>query len=73
MSQEHELDVRSLDITQRFTAIFAKLGELPEGDTLLLINDFEPVPLFAALDNQGYNCQSLQVTDAEWHVKITRR
>ncbi|MDO8691143.1 MAG: DUF2249 domain-containing protein [Dehalococcoidia bacterium] len=73
MAKEHELDVRSLDITQRFSAIFGKLGELPEGDTLLLINDFEPVPLFAALDNQGYTCQSHQVNGAEWHVKITRR
>ncbi len=73
MAKEHELDVRSLDMAQRFTAIFGKLEELPEGDTLLLINDFEPVPLFAALDNKGYACQSLQVNDVEWHVKITRR
>ena len=73
MGQDHELDVRSLAMTQRFSAIFGKLEELPEGDTLLLINDFEPVPLFAALDNKGYACQSLQVNEVDWHVKITRR
>lgn len=73
MAQEHMLDVRSVDITQRFSTIFGKLGELPAGDSLLLINDFEPVPLFGALDNRGFSYQSSQVSDVEWHIKITRR
>lgn len=73
MAQEHTLDVRSVDITQRFPTIFGKLGELPAGDTLLLINDFEPVPLFGALDNRGYSYQSRQVSEAEWHIKISKR
>ncbi len=73
MAQEHQLDVRPLDFMARFSAIFGKLEELPPGDSLLLINDFEPVPLFGALDNRGYSYESQQVAETEWHIKISRR
>lgn len=73
MADEQQLDVRSLDITQRFSTIFAKLEDLPPGESLLLINDFEPVPLYAALDNRGYTYVSRQVSDVEWHIRITKR
>ena len=73
MAGEQQLDVRALDITQRFSAIFGKLDELAAGDSLLLINDFEPVPLFATLDNRGYTYISRQISGAEWQIRITKR
>lgn len=73
MGQEHRLDVRSLIIPQRFSAIFGKLEELAEGDTLLLINDFEPLPLFGELQRRGCVYESRQVGQSEWHINIKRK
>ncbi|MDP2727943.1 MAG: DUF2249 domain-containing protein [Dehalococcoidia bacterium] len=72
MAQEYRLDVRSLLIPQRFPTIFGKLGELAEGDSLLLINDFEPAPLFSELKSRGYSYESHQIGQSEWHIKIIK-
>lgn len=72
MPQQHQLDVRPLDIPDRFNAIFGKLDELARGDTLLLINDFEPVPLFGEMQNRGYTYEKQQKGPSEWHIKISK-
>ncbi|HLB12712.1 MAG TPA: DUF2249 domain-containing protein [Dehalococcoidia bacterium] len=72
MGQEHQLDVRPLTLPQRFSAIFAKLDELGAGDSLLLFNDFEPLPLFSELERRGYTYESRQTGETEWHIKIDK-
>ncbi len=72
MGQEHRLDVRPLSIPERFKAIFGKLDEVPAGDSLLLINDFEPVPLFGELSQRGCTYESRQLGPSEWHIKISK-
>lgn len=37
--------------------IMQKVKELPDGKTLLLVNNFEPVPLIHILVKKGYTCQ----------------
>lgn len=73
MGQELNLDVRPLDFSERFTAIFGKLGEMAADDRLLLVNDFEPVPLFGELESRGYAYESNQVAPTEWHILISKR
>ncbi len=72
MGQEHQLDVRPLMLPQRFSTIFAKLDELGAGDSLLLVNDFEPLPLFSELERRGYTYESRQTGATEWHIKICK-
>jgi len=73
MSQDsvRELDVRDVD-GEPFGAIITALGELPADGRLLLINSFEPVPLYDVLDERGFDHETEQVTENEFHVTIER-
>lgn len=68
-SEVRELDVRDLD-EPPFGRIMSALGELGSDETLLLINSFEPAPLYDVLEEQGFTHESEQVGEDEWHVRI---
>jgi uncharacterized protein (DUF2249 family) len=63
------LDAREID-GEPFGAITAALDDLAPAGTLLLINSFEPVPLYDVLDRRGFVHETTQVDEAEWHVEI---
>lgn len=65
----HTLDAREVD-GEPFGAISDALAELDEGETLLLINGFEPEPLYAVLEDRGFAYDTEQVADDEYHVHI---
>jgi len=46
--------------------------DLELGQTLLLVNSFEPVPLYDVLSNRGFDHETTQVSETEWHVEITQ-
>jgi uncharacterized protein (DUF2249 family) len=73
MATEHTLDVRPLELIQRFGTIFEKLSQLGAEDSLLLVNDFEPLPLYGELGKQGFQYESRQVAEGEWHITIKRK
>jgi uncharacterized protein (DUF2249 family) len=64
------LDAREID-GEPFGEIMAALEELPAGETLLLVNSFEPQPLYDVLDRRGFAHETERVDDEEWHVSIT--
>jgi uncharacterized protein (DUF2249 family) len=64
------LDARGID-GEPFGEIMAALEELPAGETLLLVNSFEPQPLYDVLDRRGFAHETERVDDEEWHVSIT--
>jgi|AntRauTorcE11898_2_1112593.scaffolds.fasta_scaffold42173_1 uncharacterized protein (DUF2249 family) len=66
---ERRLDARTID-GEPFGDIVAALSELGSDETLLLINSFEPVPLYDVLEDRGFVYESTQVDDDEWHVRI---
>lgn len=65
----HELDVREID-GEPFSDIMAALKDLPEGDTLLLVNSFEPVPLYDVLETRGFDHEAETVEEDVWTVRI---
>lgn len=67
---DHELDVRELD-GPPFDDIMAALDELEDGETLLLINSFEPGPLYPVLEQRGFTYDASQPAPDCWHVLIT--
>lgn len=71
---EHEqvLDVREVD-GEPFGDIMTALEDLNPSETLLLINSFEPVPLYDVLLERGFEHETTQVSEAEWHVEISYR
>ncbi|WP_336337860.1 DUF2249 domain-containing protein [Haloarcula brevis] len=64
-----ELDVRQVD-GEPFGHIMDALDSVGEGETLRLVNSFEPVPLYDVLTRKGYQYDAEQVADGEWHVTI---
>ncbi|MFC6723081.1 DUF2249 domain-containing protein [Halobium palmae] len=68
--RRHELDARTID-GEPFSEIMAALSALSDDETLVLINSFEPDPLYTVLEQRGFTHETSQVADDEWHVSIT--
>ncbi|WP_255151248.1 DUF2249 domain-containing protein [Halorarius halobius] len=69
MSQDvRELDAREVG-GEPFGTIEEALQSLPEDGRLVLVNGFEPEPLYAVLDRRGFSYEAEQV-DGEWRVTI---
>lgn len=64
-----ELDVRDVD-GEPFGHIMDALDDVGESEALRLVNSFEPVPLYDVLTKRGYQYDTEQVADEEWHVTI---
>lgn len=70
LDHDHVLDVRELD-GQPFDDIVDALDDLGDGETLLLVNSFEPVPLYSVLSVRGFIHETEQIADDVWHVEIS--
>jgi len=66
---DRQLDARELD-GEPFGPIMDELDALEPGERLLLVNGFEPVPLYDVLEDRGFDAEATQVADDEWHVVI---
>jgi len=66
---DHKLDVRKID-GEPFENIIAALDDLSDDESLLLINSFEPEPLYEVLEKRGFDFETANPTSGEWHVKI---
>jgi uncharacterized protein (DUF2249 family) len=64
------VDAREID-GEPFAAIMDALDHLDSDETLLLINSFEPEPLYDVLERRGFTYETTQVESNEWHVAIT--
>lgn len=62
------LDVREID-GPPFADIMAAIGDLGVDETLLLLVDFEPVPLYDQIADRGFTHDASQI-DGVWHVMI---
>ena len=67
---ERTLDVREVD-GEPFGRIVGELETLSETETLVLINSFEPEPLYAVLDQRGFDHETEQVAEEKWRVEIS--
>jgi len=65
------VDARAIN-GEPFSDIMDALDGLPEDGTVLLINSFEPKPLYPVLERKGFDHDTAQVADDEWRVEITR-
>lgn len=68
-STQRTLDVRRID-GEPFGDIMAALSDLSPGESLLLVNSFEPEPLYAVLTERGYTYETDHIASDEWHVEI---
>jgi uncharacterized protein (DUF2249 family) len=68
------VDVRE-DIRQGrepFDRIMAAVSQLEPGDTLLLINSFEPLPLYRVMVQNGFTHWAERTADGAWKIYFRR-
>ncbi|UIP01552.1 DUF2249 domain-containing protein (plasmid) [Halobaculum sp. CBA1158] len=65
------LDVREIDAPP-FEPIMTALGDLGPGETLVIVNSFEPEPLYEQLDRRGFSHGTTQIGPDEWRVAVER-
>lgn len=66
---DRTLDVREID-GPPFEDITSALSALGTDETLLLVNGFEPEPLYEVLEERGFTYETSRVADDEWYVLI---
>lgn len=71
-SYTQKLDARDIE-GEPFEHIMESLNELEDDGCLLLINSFEPKPLYQILESKGYTYESSQIDEDEWHIQIEKR
>ena len=54
-------------------AIDEAVASLIPGQPLVLVVDFEPVPLYAKLGNQGFSHTATQLSDGAWRVEFRKK
>jgi len=64
------LDAREID-GEPFGEIMAALEELSADESLLLVNSFEPEPLYGVLEQRGFQYETANPEPDVWHVEIT--
>jgi uncharacterized protein (DUF2249 family) len=68
---DHHLDVRKID-GEPFSDILAALDALGTDESLLLVNSFEPEPLYDVLKRRGFTHETTNPEEDIWHVEISR-
>ena len=67
------LDNRGLEPPQPMMRTLARLEDLEEGQTLIIINDRRPMFLFEQLDELGFLYLTEQQEDGSYRVTISRK
>lgn len=67
---DRELDTDEIE-GQPFGEIMSALEELPADESLLLINSFEPEPLYEVLKQRGFEYETTNPESEVWYVKVT--
>jgi uncharacterized protein (DUF2249 family) len=68
---DRRLDAREVD-GEPFGAIVAALEALGPDERLLLVNAFEPEPLYGVLEDRGFAFETTNPAPDRWHVLIER-
>jgi uncharacterized protein (DUF2249 family) len=71
-----ELDVRVIPPREKHATIFQTFGALAPGESFVLVNDHDPVPLryqFEAQHTGQYGWEYVEQGPAVWRVAISRK
>ena len=66
---DRTIDTRTLE-EPPFGPILAALDDLGEDESLLVINSFEPEPLYDVLADRGFAHETERISADEWRVRI---
>jgi len=66
---DRRLDAREID-GEPFGDIMAELEALSHDETLLLVNSFEPEPLYQVLEERGFRYETTSDGSDVWYIEI---
>ena len=66
---DRTLDAREIE-GEPFSDIVAELDALCADETFVLVNSFEPEPLYQVLEQRDFTCDADRVDEDEWRVEI---
>lgn len=66
---DRRLDVREIE-GEPFGDIMAELNDLGTDETLLLVNSFEPKPLYEVLEQRGFTYEAENPESDLWHIRV---
>jgi len=55
-----------------FGRIMDAVGSLRDGQSLVLINVFEPVPLYGIMSARGFEHETDKLPDGDWQIRFFR-
>ena len=55
-----------------FARIMSAVGGLEPGQSLVLINVFEPVPLYGVMAEKGYEHDTRRTAEGDWEIRFYR-
>lgn len=76
MSKLTELDLRTMPPAQRHATIFQRLDEMAAGDTLRIVNDHDPKPLWYQLEAERpghFRWDAAESGPGQWVIDIVVR
>ncbi len=56
-----------------FNAIMSAVESLQPDQDFLLVNSFEPIPLYRVMDKRGFSHQTSEISADEWHIIFRRK
>jgi uncharacterized protein (DUF2249 family) len=56
-----------------FDQIMAAVAALEDGEELIILAPFEPVPLEGVLGSQGFSYEALELAPDDWRVSFRRQ
>ncbi len=74
MVTQRSVDVRD-DIArgqEPFDRVMGAVAALDDGEELVIVNVFEPVPLYGVLGQQGFSHETARTPDGDWRVTFRR-
>lgn len=69
MDVDRRLDVRDID-GEPFGDIMSALDDLAADESLLLVNSFEPEPLYDVIERRGFTYETANPEPGLWYVEI---
>jgi uncharacterized protein (DUF2249 family) len=70
VARHHTLDVRGLDPPEPVERALAAIADFEPGDTLRLLIDYEPLPLYRILDHNGFAHVARPGTRSLYEIEI---
>jgi TusA-related sulfurtransferase len=72
VAREILVDARGLEPPEPFERVMEAICDMQPGDTVLMLLEREPHPLYRVLDRNGYAHQSSCRADGVFEIRITR-